>query len=230
MTLTIDIDECAVEPCNINANCTTNSLGSYSCACNQGYSGNGTSCLGEGEFMRLKWQDDTFLTDIDECAANPGPCSINATCSNSAGSFTCTCNQGYSGDGVTCESSVTTSEPTLVDTPPVVTLNVSGGAQIAGENYTLTCTVTGGGTMTPTYRWLRNDSPLSGETSATLSFSPLRQSNSPGSYSCEATLSSTAVRSVSMTITVEGIKVVLMAITTQASNLCRPTIVSRYNG
>src|SRR6185436_6353227 len=31
-----------------------------------------------------------------------GGCSANATCQNTAGSRTCTCNTGYTGDGVTC--------------------------------------------------------------------------------------------------------------------------------
>ena len=87
----------------------------------------------------------------------------------------------------------------------MVTLSSSGGAEIAGEDYTLTCTVIGGDTATPTYRWFRNGSPQSGETSATLSFSPLRQSDS-GVYTCEGTRgSSAAVRSNNMIrITVEG--------------------------
>ena len=87
--------------------------------------------------------------------------------------------------------------------PLMVTLS-SHGAQIAGEDHTLTCMVTGGGIMTPTYQWFRNGSVLSGQTSATLSFSPLRQTDS-GSYFCEAIRSSTTVRSTNMTITVEGI-------------------------
>ena len=57
--------------------------------------------------------------------------------------------------------------------------------------------------MTPTYRWFRNGSPLSGQTSDTLSFSPLSQTDS-GSYSCEATRSSATLRSASVTITAEG--------------------------
>ncbi len=40
-------------------------------------------------------------SDIDEC--NPtSPCDANATCDNIPGSFTCTCNAGFQGDGTTC--------------------------------------------------------------------------------------------------------------------------------
>jgi len=40
--------------------------------------------------------------DIDECAINNGGCDTEAICSNSEGSFMCTCQSGYSGDGNTC--------------------------------------------------------------------------------------------------------------------------------
>ena len=39
-------------------------------------------------------------TDIDECLSTP--CDSNATCSNFPGSYNCTCNSGYHGDGFTC--------------------------------------------------------------------------------------------------------------------------------
>ena len=86
----------------------------------------------------------------------------------------------------------------------MVILNGSGGEQTAGEDYTLTCmVVVTGGSGTVIFRWLRNGSPLSGQTSSTLSFSPLRQIDS-GSYSCAITRSSITVRSASIAITVEG--------------------------
>ena len=43
-----DIDECAdssLNNCDSNADCT-NTVGSFTCACNSGFSGNGTSCTG----------------------------------------------------------------------------------------------------------------------------------------------------------------------------------------
>jgi len=41
--------------------------------------------------------------DIDECATDNGGCSSVASCTNTVGSFLCTCLPGYSGDGFTCE-------------------------------------------------------------------------------------------------------------------------------
>lgn len=40
--------------------------------------------------------------DINECASAIDNCSANASCTNEIGSFNCTCDLGYSGDGVTC--------------------------------------------------------------------------------------------------------------------------------
>jgi len=40
--------------------------------------------------------------DINECAVNNGGCHSRATCTNTAGSRTCTCRSGYSGNGFTC--------------------------------------------------------------------------------------------------------------------------------
>lgn len=43
-----------------------------------------------------------FSADIDECKNGVNNCHLDAECSNSIGSFFCTCHPGYSGDGVTC--------------------------------------------------------------------------------------------------------------------------------
>ena len=42
------------------------------------------------------------LVDTNECFTGTDNCSLNAVCTNIPGSFTCACNQGYTGDGVSC--------------------------------------------------------------------------------------------------------------------------------
>jgi len=58
--------------------------------------------------MFINWatKDACLLTcdgvDVDECAINNGGCSALATCTDTPGSFTCTCLPGYTGNGFTC--------------------------------------------------------------------------------------------------------------------------------
>ena len=40
--------------------------------------------------------------DLDECTTNSYTCDVNAVCQNTAGSHTCSCKAGYTGDGKTC--------------------------------------------------------------------------------------------------------------------------------
>uniref|UniRef100_A0A8B9LZJ9 Fibrillin 2 n=1 Tax=Astyanax mexicanus TaxID=7994 RepID=A0A8B9LZJ9_ASTMX len=73
-----DIDECKVIPdvCK-NGRCI-NTMGSYRCHCNSGYTASiaGTACV-----------------DLDECAMSPKPC--NFICKNTEGSYACSCPRGY---------------------------------------------------------------------------------------------------------------------------------------
>ena len=45
----------------------------------------------------------TLFSDIDECTSKTHNCDRNALCKNTEGSFTCTCNRGYKGDGKNCK-------------------------------------------------------------------------------------------------------------------------------
>ena len=40
--------------------------------------------------------------DIDECGDGTNSCNVNAECTNTGGSYTCSCSSGYTGDGMRC--------------------------------------------------------------------------------------------------------------------------------
>ncbi len=71
--------------------------------------------------------------DVDECLRELDDCDENATCNNAQGTFTCTCNAGYSGDGVTCTAA--TCDSLTVPTNGAVTSTNDG-------NYPSTATYT----------------------------------------------------------------------------------------
>eukprot|EP00820_Chromera_velia_P023586 Cvel_8795.t1-p1 / transcript=Cvel_8795.t1 / gene=Cvel_8795 / organism=Chromera_velia_CCMP2878 / gene_product=Fibrillin-1, putative / transcript_product=Fibrillin-1, putative / location=Cvel_scaffold492:67487-84038(+) / protein_length=1954 / sequence_SO=supercontig / SO=protein_coding / is_pseudo=false len=125
-------DECAtnVHDCDTNAACN-NTVGSFECACNDGYSGTGIApdCADENECTLNTHDCDTnagctdsvgsfscscnagysgsgvSCSDDDECTLTNDDCDTNAGCTNTVGSFTCACNAGYSGSGVSCSDS-----------------------------------------------------------------------------------------------------------------------------
>eukprot|EP00058_Branchiostoma_floridae_P006421 XP_002591909.1 hypothetical protein BRAFLDRAFT_99375 [Branchiostoma floridae] len=115
-----DINECAgsQQPCAANADCT-NTVGSYTCMCRAPYRGDGKTecvdasnancvvnsagvevCSCKAGFVGTEFR----CTDVNECAETQRRCHQQASCANTPGSFRCTCNQGYQGDGIICNS------------------------------------------------------------------------------------------------------------------------------
>ena len=127
--LALDVDECSdgSHNCDTNAQCT-NTEESFTCTCNSGYSGSGVNCQGKTDFVSLLLIETSLhainsnlilyfmFLDIDECVNGVNNCHNDyATCFNTEGSFTCSCNSGYSGDGITCQGKKTTKTQPLND-------------------------------------------------------------------------------------------------------------------
>ena len=56
--------------------------------------------------MRFLLPNNAYV-DVNECDEGTAECHSNATCSNTVGSYDCTCVLGYSGDGFNCTSMLT---------------------------------------------------------------------------------------------------------------------------
>ena len=100
-----DIDECVAGTHQCEHNCT-NTVGSYTCSCRDGYSlsADGRRCNGMevGSYSVLMLACFTII-DIDECGLGTHRCTQN--CHNYLGYYTCSCNAGYylSSDGRHCD-------------------------------------------------------------------------------------------------------------------------------
>ncbi|CAK8680217.1 unnamed protein product [Clavelina lepadiformis] len=91
------VDECASNPCDENATCTSTD-GSYVCECVDGYTGNGFVCLDAYECA-----ENRSLCPIGVgCASDP--CGVNATCTDTDGSYYCDCPEGFTGNAyISCQ-------------------------------------------------------------------------------------------------------------------------------
>lgn len=93
-----DIDECAEGTDICDQNCH-NSVGNYYCSCEPGYRLHidGTTCgskLGDDGINSLLMSVHLILyIDIDECAEGTDGCT--QTCTDTKGSYVCSCDTGY---------------------------------------------------------------------------------------------------------------------------------------
>ncbi|XP_028400846.1 fibrillin-3-like [Dendronephthya gigantea] len=123
-----DVDECLLgtHRCHSQATCN-NTIGSYTCTCNEGFIGNGNVCNDKDECAlethRCHYQalcnnaigsysctckegftgSGNICEDKDECSLRNHKCHFKASCNNTIGSYTCTCNDGFTGNGIVCK-------------------------------------------------------------------------------------------------------------------------------
>lgn len=101
--------------CVLCCSCITGPKGTApACVCVAGYEGNGTYCNGEHTHththpsvtpvrIRSSSLSLSVFSELDLCSRSNGGCSEHAICTKvSAGERTCTCKDGYTGDGVIC--------------------------------------------------------------------------------------------------------------------------------
>ena len=97
-----DINECTENPCDQNC---TNTVGSFTCSCNNGYEldRNNRSCNGMYN-VYMTYGNCLLLyilcIDIDECLS--GPCASDLICNNMDGSYSCDCPDGTMRNGTDC--------------------------------------------------------------------------------------------------------------------------------
>ena len=91
----------------------SNTIGSFICTCGSGYQldENGMNCDGEIQTAFEQQLNDidsvcaVYHADINECESDDSNnCDENAQCTNTVGTYICSCNPGYTGDGVICAS------------------------------------------------------------------------------------------------------------------------------
>ena len=128
----LDLNECTLgtNNCAGNGSSTcTNTFGSFTCACNSGYTGTGTSCAGQFFFLFLSslpsfWVSlgsfsNPFLfvcglvLDVNECSLGTANCASGgvSNCTNTIGSYYCTCMTGYAGNGTVCTGKIFRFQP-----------------------------------------------------------------------------------------------------------------------
>ena len=94
----IDINECSEGTAGC-AHVCTDTIGSYICSCDQGYhlDSEGQTCNGKSKtkiyLAAVENRSNSFLIDIDEC--NEGTSGCAQTCTNTIGSYNCSCRTGF---------------------------------------------------------------------------------------------------------------------------------------
>lgn len=107
----------------------SNSFGATAAyVCTSGYAKSGVDSICQANGA---WSTAPVCVETDECALATDNCATDAACTNTPGSFSCSCNPGYAGDGVTC---------TDQDECALATDDCDGNATCANTPGSFTCT------------------------------------------------------------------------------------------
>jgi hypothetical protein len=141
--------------CDPNSTCNHDGPGLHSCACNAGYSGDGTTCDDTNGCANSPcfdhadvtchdtpapddgftcdncpsgWNGDGITcTDIDDCVGDPCGAAAAGTCADTgANSYECTCSTGYTATGGTCAEIFNCDADESNDCDPNSTCNHDG--------------------------------------------------------------------------------------------------------
>ncbi len=105
-----DIDGCSAA----NGNTSCASGGDSAAACEDASapaSGSDFTCICSTGFADV----DGVCQDVDECATGANGCHENASCTNTEGGFSCSCDPGYDGDGITCTLDICEGDDSVGD-------------------------------------------------------------------------------------------------------------------
>eukprot|EP00736_Rhodelphis_marinus_P008051 Rmarinus@m.28362 len=118
--VTFDVNECeqGTHDCSAHASCV-NTVGGYSCFCFDNFYGSGVNCsqcpssswsesgslmIGDCLCSEGYVKEEHSCVDFDECTMSVHNCETNATCTNTQGSFSCSCDAGWYGSEIECNA------------------------------------------------------------------------------------------------------------------------------
>ena len=81
-----------------------------------------------------------YFLDLDECTTGSHSCDVNSVCQNTVGSYKCSCNAGYTGDGKSCNGIYDTVDPPFATTSPKRPISRHGATHIVTlKLHTINC-------------------------------------------------------------------------------------------
>jgi hypothetical protein len=204
-----DDNECEIGPsrhnCDLISATCTNTDGSYTCACNEGWTGTGITCIDadDCEFSPCAnggtcsdigtlmfdcvcvpgWRGPKCEDDWNECTMGVHACHNDASCINNDGSYTCKCDPGYSGDGFGVCDDVDDCFLYKADDPNIITtvsVCVHGTCEDRGANY-FVCTCDVGYTDSNCDRDTNECNLINGDNKCNVNAECV---NTDGSYQC----------------------------------------------